>query len=565
MSNITFAVRDLSCVTSCEKTLAINQIIGCGFDTCQTQPPVPLIEQIDNGTRHNVAYSDTSCYCIFLTHSADYTKQYWNRYHPETNTYSQRGVLAGAPLSPSNIVWDSLNDVFVFVLGTDVVIIDPLVDTVPTIYPSAGMLWDLLYVPEKQKIYGLDNTTMYSLDVSTSGIVALGTFAHRPYELAYSPTADALYGPWITGMSSGIMKFNLISNLSVDLIGISGTTIAWDPIRFVMLVTIGSALSDLDTATDTWSNTYSFPADYDLRWNLEYDADSDLFFLEGYDVGNNHVLYQYDPVQHVATLIKNDYQYKGKAVVGPKQLVALGEDIGTAAPIVRDLCFNSLPTAYWKFDEANGDRLDSMGNQWNTLTNVGADPGSAAGIINNGIPMKNGDVFNPVRLVSDIGAAHRTQLPFNTTGPGMTWCLWVKWNATPGSSNRAAPYISMWELNPMLRIWDNLIEVQFQGKTIDSTLSSPFPFVAGQWYFIAYQFRTSNLKVRFSVNAGAWNEAANVADVAGADTHTQYMEFDTIGQPDCVIDEMGVWCNQVLTDAEIAYLYNSGTGRSLPI
>ena len=218
-------------------------------------------------------------------------------------------------------------------------------------------------------------------------------------------------------------------------------------------------------------------------------------------------------------------------------------------------------SAYWAMEEASGDRVDSVGNVENNLILIGPETGNTTGRVGNGLPSSK----LGTRFVT-IGSS----LVFNESNEGMAFAFWF--NQASGSGSWVRFYLIAWELVFMIDVRSNLVYAELQGLTINSLAQINAPgsqWNVGDWHFVVANFPTSTRKTKICIDGGAWVESADAADIAGAETSGPNMEGpDYIGGgplQSLVLDEIGFVQDKIITDDQVAYLYNSGNGRTWPI
>jgi hypothetical protein len=98
------------------------------------------------------------------------------------------------------------------------------------------------------------------------------------------------------------------------------------------------------------------------------------------------------------------------------------------------------------------------------------------------------------------------------------------------------------------------------GGVAANTFGSPS---LNTWYFIVAQYDPATDELSISVNNGAVDTSSHAGGIfAGSGTfYVGSMDGTAYGSMDGRIDLVGVWKRKI-TAAEIAYLYNSGNGRS---
>lgn len=216
----------------------------------------------------------------------------------------------------------------------------------------------------------------------------------------------------------------------------------------------------------------------------------------------------------------------------------------------------SIPTpeAYWKLEEASGTRADALGVAANGLQVIGPETGNAPGKILNGLVVD-----------TNFGIHYETTngntLNYNPSSTGLTVCFWIKF--TQGSGFYYRMYLNAWDITFLCDVWNNQAIAHMEYTGPDSIATIPFTFTTGTWFFVAFQYLTSSLKARVSVNAGSWTDAATTLNLSGATTIPASFTITPIAAPTCVVDELGMWFT-ALTDQQVAALYNSGSGKTYP-
>lgn len=207
-------------------------------------------------------------------------------------------------------------------------------------------------------------------------------------------------------------------------------------------------------------------------------------------------------------------------------------------------------TAFWKLDELSGGRADSSGNGY-TLSEGGSAVSSAAGALNNAAS------FNGV-TVNWLGRAN-PDLAAN--GDVLTISCWVKLNAIDADMGLVGKYAQGGIADGYKLFYDSTHN-RFVFRSADSNLPqedqiiSTAPVASGNWYHIACGFDGVNHFM--SINGGT-RELDN--GLASSNTaHEFKIGSDSDGFVlNGLIDEVGIWMGTVLTDEQIAALYNGGT------
>lgn len=258
------------------------------------------------------------------------------------------------------------------------------------------------------------------------------------------------------------------------------------------------------------------------------------------------------------------------------------------------------PSAYWKFEEPGaGPFIDSIGGI-QLPVQIGL-PVSGPGIINNGImtPGPAQQYFGWGGFL--IETPHPSAaLAYNATG-GMTIAYWFK---VPPYNPVTDPYtpaffnfipIDLASLGPG---FGGAITTLFQyplgfgpsGTTgwlshlydftpdlIAWQPSASFPWADNAWHLFVAMYETATGTVKYRIDQGAWvpnntslspvgftgSATATFPAWAGASVNlsTSGPAFPTANQ---WVDELGIWMNRALTDAECDYLWNGGLGRTFP-
>lgn len=85
----------------------------------------------------------------------------------------------------------------------------------------------------------------------------------------------------------------------------------------------------------------------------------------------------------------------------------------------------------------------------------------------------------------------------------------------------------------------------------------------GAWDFYHVYWNGTTSKFGLRMNGGAPVEVPMGASFTTA-TYTHVKLWRQIHFPDAYVDELGIWMNYVLTDAQAGWLYNGGAGRTWP-
>lgn len=216
---------------------------------------------------------------------------------------------------------------------------------------------------------------------------------------------------------------------------------------------------------------------------------------------------------------------------------------------------NPAPVAYWKLDEASGNRLDSVGS--NTLTS------------NNGVTQAVGKISN----ASQFAAASSQYLsitdnPSLSTGNiDFTITAWVKLSSTAASRTVAAKRDGSGS-----REW-NLVYNQATGKfrfaTFDATgnanagaVEDTTAISAGTWYYVVAWRDSAADRLYIQVNNNAATFALENLSGTNPVDSTSSFRIGGIDNPvstfmDGIVDEVGFW-KKILSAQERTDLYSNG-------
>jgi hypothetical protein len=219
--------------------------------------------------------------------------------------------------------------------------------------------------------------------------------------------------------------------------------------------------------------------------------------------------------------------------------------------------------AYWKFEEASGDRIDSSGNN-NTITESGGTVSNGSGIIGNGANVQNGNnawLTLPAGLC-DVGSGQKS------------FSLWFKLNQTnvgyqfilnQGTGNDYSDInIFYIESNSTLTCLFN----QYPAYWTNALLTNIIP-TANEWHHAVLTFNGSTANLYYDGSLVATSSYGGYVQSSGS----QY----TLGHYDAYpngingqqgifsgsVDEFGIW-NRELSSQEVAALYNQRTAIPYP-
>lgn len=216
--------------------------------------------------------------------------------------------------------------------------------------------------------------------------------------------------------------------------------------------------------------------------------------------------------------------------------------------------------AFWKLDEASGQRNDSVGSNHltdnNTVTQAVGKVGNAAQFTRaNSEYLSLAD--NAALSTGDIDFTIAAWVWFDTVttgaGAGNRRPLVVK--DSFGQSEYALYFEGGFGIERIVFLHQDTDQVRA------NTLGLPS---ANQWYFIVAWHDAAANTLNIQVNNGTVDSAATT--VGGADRSSEFNigRFERVGEHhDGRIDAVGFW-KRTLTAAERTYLYKSGNGREYP-
>lgn len=224
--------------------------------------------------------------------------------------------------------------------------------------------------------------------------------------------------------------------------------------------------------------------------------------------------------------------------------------------------------AYWKLDESSGNATDATGNGY-TMTNGGS----------SGVTFVAGKIGNSAHFENTYP---NNQDSFSRSGLGSdlaeyTISFWVKSSSTTANNDSGVISAGSWagagQWTVILRTngagsaflyWD--VYGNSTGNGISSTTGGLFD---GTWRHCAVTYSDTTDTLKFYIDGSLDKTSTSVG--AGTIDNTGITNF--IGQylvgsnyrgfNNGELDEIGLW-GRVLSDAEIASLYNSGSGLQYP-
>lgn len=210
----------------------------------------------------------------------------------------------------------------------------------------------------------------------------------------------------------------------------------------------------------------------------------------------------------------------------------------------------NAPTAFWEMEEASGtaDRLDATNNNLdfsvlgNNVTQVAGKQGYAA------------KLYDPDRTY--LARNDDTLLEF---GGDFSIIFWLKWDVLPGPSTSGGIVSKEFprEIQFSASTYGGAGELKLAG-TGSETIIWPSPDTS-TWYLIALRRDVSAGQMSASFNNGT--PTTQTWDVQSSHS-TGLLRVQGDNVLDITVDQFGLWCGYYVTDAELTWLYNSGSGRT---
>jgi len=222
-----------------------------------------------------------------------------------------------------------------------------------------------------------------------------------------------------------------------------------------------------------------------------------------------------------------------------------------ATDIKNDASLGANLVAYYKLDEASGDRTDSV-NSYDL--SPASSLSSGTGKIGDAADFGSASHTNRLYLASNIGVSGFSNHTIN---------MWVKFSTLPATNKQetlfnkeVAGVKQYWNIDyrdeggtKKWNLWRNSDEVKY--NITEST---------GVWIMMTAVFDTSNDQLKLYRNTSLIATLSNLSWGAnGSTTQFELGNWGT-GRPlTGLIDEVGIW-SKALTQDDITALYNSGSG-----
>ncbi len=227
------------------------------------------------------------------------------------------------------------------------------------------------------------------------------------------------------------------------------------------------------------------------------------------------------------------------------------------------------PDFYWTLDEVSGSRVDKV-HSIALVPSVAVD--STAGLFANALHFSNSDQSG------SIATANVTVPDLTLIANGWSMAGWFKVNGWASAVQDSDPVFKGFANNTnwvaFLEFNSTTSKIHFHVEN-DSTLFDPAEFtpILGQWYFFHLFYDPILQRVGYSIDNGGpvYDSHTGVVFGGGITTGDPYtftanqLKGSITTGIDCLIDEMLVNLNGMLTPSQVTYLYNSGTGRTFPL
>jgi len=221
--------------------------------------------------------------------------------------------------------------------------------------------------------------------------------------------------------------------------------------------------------------------------------------------------------------------------------------------------------SYWKMDEASAGaapvtRVDSITATGNNLTDNNTTPNGTG---------KIGNCLAPV--ATNLEFLNRASNASLQTGDiDFTWAGWFQISDESTSrvllGKNAAGVAGPYKISTTGISFDKLSFSVFDGSSSNAATANTFGALSlNTWYFFACKHDSVANLISISINAGT---ADTQAWTTGTNIETGGFAIGQAGETaganwSGLIDEVGFW-KRALSTTEIAFLYNSGTGRTYP-
>lgn len=217
------------------------------------------------------------------------------------------------------------------------------------------------------------------------------------------------------------------------------------------------------------------------------------------------------------------------------------------------------PLAYWKLDEASGNRADSVGSYTMTDNNT---VGSTAGKIGNASDhiRANNEYFSNASIGAAVGNAWTLAGWFNFSNIGAADQTILSLRPASGSVNIIQIEMGMYSGGNLRAIAYNSA-----GTYVKDYRKSQASVPADTWHHVAVTWDGSTFAMYHNGSTSGVTASVNSAMTQTATSRTLRIgaELDASNVADGLLDEVGIW-TVALSASEVSELYNGGAGISYP-
>lgn len=207
--------------------------------------------------------------------------------------------------------------------------------------------------------------------------------------------------------------------------------------------------------------------------------------------------------------------------------------------------------SYWNFDEASGNLKDQVGSNDGTNTNVTQ---NQTGLIDKAYTYNTTNSHTTLTNVNTFIQNSETSVSvwvYPTTVDATNRIIWT----TNNNSTTSTIELRLMQSNANLRFWGYAGSYQFQLNTDVLT--------ANAWSNIVTTMKDNNVNIYIN---GVWKAGDTSSTLPTTGATASYFGLHDLATENRFagkIDETGVW-SRILTQSEIAELYNSGSGLTYP-
>lgn len=209
--------------------------------------------------------------------------------------------------------------------------------------------------------------------------------------------------------------------------------------------------------------------------------------------------------------------------------------------------------SYWSLSGLTDERPAA-----NTLTN------------NGGVTFVAGKVGNAASFDSSLSEnlSHASNASLQSGDIDLTVTAWANLGTLGANRN----VVGKWgTLNFEWILYYDPISTAFQiavsgdGTTVTTLTATTFGTPStGTWYFLAFRHNATTNEIKITVNTTTDTASYSAGLFVGTAAFILGADDRGLGFFNGLVDEVGFWKNRVLTDAELAQLYNNAGGLAYP-